>query len=85
MPPSCWPPPPDDAPSHEHIEAARVRAEAMQDLLGGVQDLEIAHGLLTELVTAADDGSPARTGLEQLRTRLSARQRELIARAVASS
>ena len=76
---------PDDAPSHEHIEAARVRAEAMQDLLGGVQDLEIAHGLLTELVTAADDGSPARTGLEQLRTRLSARQRELIARAVASS
>ena len=75
---------PDDAPSREHIEAARVRAEAMQELLGQVQDLEIARSLLTELVTAADDGSPARTGLEQLRARLSARQRELIARAVAA-
>lgn len=57
---------------------SRERAEQMQELLGQVQDLEIAGTLLAELLSGPVPGTVARAGLEALRALLSRRQQAVI-------
>ncbi len=62
-------------------EASRARAQRMQDLLGEVQDLEVADALLAEVLAGPGAAGTTRSALEQLRARLRRRQQEFISRA----